>query len=257
MKLILFLIIVAIIYFIASQIKMVHIGTLPKEERAELNNRSKIKSALQSYIRCNDNHTEKFANLGKKPTYRKEKIETVPEPNFPNATKLIKTIKSEFLNNQYKFNLARQPVTTRYPNKNTKRIDNKYIKHIKKNINAWNNIFTDDYYNIIKVKDIRLICIIETTNEFIIKANVQLLYLGKTLHIELSYYGQIEKSDDFLNGQTDVYQLQLLNIKPITKSEFEVPVITAKSNHNSFMTMDEQMKYVDKINRLHQNETTY
>lgn len=171
--------------------------------------------------------------------------------SLPNASNLIADIKLKYADNQYRFNLANQPVTTRYPNRTTEKKDEKYLKYVKKNIETWNRVYGKNE-KLLSTKQIKLILVMETEREFLIKVNVQLIYLNKTMHLELTYYGQIEKTDDFLNGGNDIYTLQLIEIRPISKDNFCKG--TDSSDHGPFMSMKEQMAYVDKINKLHQEE---
>ena len=255
--------------------------------KSELKNRSKFKSMLlHSHIKCDQNkiilddnknvsddnkitfrdnktigYTDKYSSEEFQSTDYKHNFYDFSGGNIelPNASNLLILIKSEYVDDQYRFNVSNQPVTTRYPNSNTCVIDGKYIKHIKRSIQSWNELFYKYYQTneqLLVVKDIKLFFVLETLNEFIIKANVSLLYLGKTLHLQVSYYGEIERTDDFLNGQTDKYVLQVTEVRPITKTEFGEKIIPATSQSDTwpFMSMYDQMKYVDRINKLHQSE---
>lgn len=266
MKLIIFLVIVIIIYYLATKIKVVHIDNLPPNNKKELVTRKKIKDILtSSYV---------------KDTSREERIENFvnnlefDEPtnlsrNFPNACNLVDLIRKEFVDSQYKFNIPNLPQTTRYCTKYTKYLDDKYLEQIKQNINDWNEIF--NHKNIILIKGIKPIFVIETEAEFVIKVNISLLYLNKTMHLEAEYYGQIEKSDEFLNGGFDSYILQLVSIRPIKRSEYDTTPTpmdisgetyagSFDSKHkqsdinNPFMSMDEQLNYVDRIKKMHRDE---
>lgn len=178
---------------------------------------------------------------------------------LPNANNLYILIKSEYVDDQYRFNVSGQPVTTRYPSKSLDHLDRKYIKHIRRDIEAWNELFYKYYQTNkqhIQVRGIKPIFVMETLNEFIIKVNVSLLYLGRSMHFQLLYYGQIERTDDFLDGSVDKYILQLVEIKPITKSEFDTQTMPNESP-SPFMSMNEQMEYVDRINQMHKDEENY
>ena len=93
MKLILFVIIIFIIYFLATQIKIVHIDTLPAPQKKELDDRTKLREMLlTTYIRCpeKENSTDKI-NTNK---IQKTEINTNEHDikNF-NRKKFIGTIK--------------------------------------------------------------------------------------------------------------------------------------------------------------------
>ena len=275
MKLILFLIIIIIIYFIATQIKVVHINTLPNEQKIELNDRSRIRNMLTSnYIKTSDKTApvprKKSSDITHLPCPDTDRLENVdvsstlllPCPHtgrlengsdslpllLPDATMLLQNIKKYHVNNQYKFNIATLPVTARSPSSSTLHLDKKYIKHITKNINSWNKTLNipQESINVVKIKPI---FITETSNEFIVKANTDILYLKKHIFLQLTYYGYIERSDDPFN-QNDYYTLQLVDLKPITRQEY----MSEHNIHQPFMSMAEQMEYVSKINKMHDEE---
>ena len=267
MKLLLFLVIIIIIYFVMTKINVIHVDSLPPKQRDELNHKNKIKNMLltnyimfddeqQNYEPKKNKFQENFSQMIDKSKINLRKKFNQQNQNYLMPLELLNKIKSEYLDRRHQFNFANLPVTTRYPNKNTFDQDKKYLKHITNNINEWNYIFGSNKKMIV-LKDIKPIFIMETSDEFWIKANVQLLYQKKTLHLQLTYFGQIEKSDDFLNGGNDVYILQLVAMKPISKTEFDQTIKSANENTGEFMTMDEQLAYVDKINKIHNNEDSY
>lgn len=215
MKIFLFIIIIIIIYYIASQIQIVHLDTLSPQNRAEFITKSNIKSMFVT------NHIKQKTSQQKIP--------------FPDAQKILEMVRAKYLNPKYKFNLATQPETTRYPNENTKIIDKKYYQLIKKNIQEWNK-------NLV-LKKIKLIYINEIPDEFIIVSNIKFFYQNKALCLQVKYYGQSDYSDE--------YNLQLVAIKPISKKEFDS---TGHDEYEPFMSMNEQMEYVDKINKMHMEE---
>jgi hypothetical protein len=296
MKLIYFLIIIVIIYVVATQLKVFHVDTLPDKQRDEINHKSKLKSILMtnhvkdspSNKHSPSNRPSKGCLSDKQPTkkhytmednrligytdkYASEQFQSTDykrnywdlsggKIEFPNASNLLFLIQSEYMDNQpnYKFNISNQPGTTRYPSRNSSDLDAKYIKYIKKNVEGWNELFYKYYQTnqkMLFVRDVKPVFIMETTNEFVIKVNVSLLYRQRTIHFQLTYYGQIERTDDFLNGGTDVYTLQLTEVMPIPKSDFEIQVRSMNENDTGpFMTMEEQMQYVDRINQRHRDE---
>lgn len=232
-KLIIFIIILLIIYFVITRIKLVHINTLPDEQRTELNNRSKIRSMLvHNHVKCSDNSTNSLENF----------VETfLPKKNI-SIDKFIKIIKSENLDSKYNFNLPSLPVTYQYPDSSNKKLFEKYSQHIRKDIDGWKE------YSNFKLTKIRPILIKKTENEFIITLNVE-INLGKTYYLQLCYYGCVSRSDDFYVGKST--EIQLVGIKRISKSEFSSSV---QASNNPFMSMEQQMAYVKKVNQMHDEE---
>jgi hypothetical protein len=249
MKIVLFLIIIGIIYFAALQIKVVHVDTFTDQQKQELNDKLKIRSILFSnHFKCdkNDSCTNNF------PETFSQFSDNSHDAGSSTADELIEIINLKCVDSQYKFNIVNQPVTTRYPNKDTEYINRKYIKYIKKNIKKWNKLKA--IHKMIYIKKIIPLFVMETLNEFYMKVNIQLLYLNKTLHLQLTYYGQIEQLDDF--SKKDIYTLQLVEIKPLTKNEYVNSINSFNEDDNStpFMSMKTQLEYVNKINNMHKYE---
>lgn len=268
MKLLLFLIIVLVIYLIAINIKVVHTSTLPIIDKKELEDRQKIRQMLTTrHIKSCEND-EKINEIIKKPKIENfslvnKQLSASPKyyipghkTNLPVGSKLLSMIKSEFLSESYTFNFANLPVTTRYPNSDSMRKDNIYKKYITKSIEEWNDVFNGDHKtkNYLLVKNISLLFIKETENEFVIVSNIKLLYLNKSLHLQTTFYGKINRNDDFINGGFDTWILQLVDIKPIKKAEYNSSINQSNSWSGPFMSMTEQMAYVDKINKMHRDE---
>jgi hypothetical protein len=286
MKLIYFLLIVLAIYLLATSINVVHINSMPAEHQAELKEKSKIRSYLKNdNVECKSSTTapplqENFdfkeneylknselysAKEYNSPNYKHDYFDLESRPIIlPTANDLFILIRSEFIdstyhNNKYKFNITGLPVTNRYPNKNTLKQDKKYVKKVTQQIDLWNNIFPR-YYNtsdrLIQIKEIKPIFIMETDFEFVIQTLVRLLYRGKTMHFYVEYYGQINRTDDILNGVGDTYDLQLIGFKPVSKSEFDAqPFPTDREEPSAFMPIAKQQEYAEKVNQMHRRET--
>lgn len=284
MKLIYFIVIVIVIYVVASQIKVIHFEKLPTEQKQEVNNRSKVRSMLMNnYIKEPINGTNlrstispsaKFLDnklIGLSNKYSSEQFQSTDYTRnnqdltggsiiLPNASNLLFLIKSEYVDDQYKFNIATQPVTTRNSNRTTMIQDKKYLRQIKKDMEGWNELFYKYFQTnqkLLAVRELKPIFVTETTNEFVIKLSASVIYLSRPTHFQLTYYGQIEKSNEFLNnfGPADTYILQLVDIRPIPKNDFDIiPAAFNGSDNGPFMSMQEQMKYVDRVNRMHKND---
>lgn len=272
---ILFLITLAIVFFVLSQIDVVHVNTLPASQQTELKKRAKMRKILISNcIKEKKNPTiEGFSSksqcgahevdsrdylLKQELTYRPGGILATSQTDLglPNASDLVDLINAEYGDNQYRFNEVNLPVSFRYPSHDLTSREKAYLKHIQRNIQSWNRLF-HKYYDtnkqLLGINSINLISLQETEAEFIAHVNVSLTYLGRTLHVKLVFYGEIIQTDDFLNGGTNKYLLQLVEIKPIRKSDF-ISEINAENVSGPFITMDDQLSYVDRINYMHRNE---
>ena len=164
-----------------------------------------------------------------------------PETSLTLPT-VLENIKKEYLNPTYNFNLASLPVTSRSANNDYH--DRKYIRFVRSEVEKWNEMFT---YKRIIVNDIVPLYIAETEDEFLIKANVSISYDKKNIWLQLTYYGKIEQSDTF--DKDNVYILQLTELKKASDNPWQGSV------KSPFMTMPEQMKYVNKVKQMHNNES--
>lgn len=268
MKLLYFLIVIAIIYFIASKINVVHVNSLSDNHKNVLDTRSKIRSMLMSNNLVEDPNESKEgftqAELSEKYSsrqfdsrnYKRDYYDfTDDNDSLPSPNELVTLIKSEYTDVDYRFNAPNLPVTSRYPDSNNI-MDKKYVKHISKDISRWNNLFKK-YYSVdeklIVVNRVNLVFIKETESEFFVVVNAKISYINRSFYCELTYYGQIEKNDDFINGASDKFLLQLVSFKPIDKSNFNTDVLPI-DDQGPFMTMKEQLEYVDRVNKIHQDE---
>lgn len=243
MNIIIILIVIVIIYLFLKCTKVVHVDTLPPDKQKELNNKSKMRSLLlQNHIK-NINNVEAFS-----PTMSTDNINIKDKSNYKSSFPLS-LIKSRYLDNIYQFNIANLPVTRRYLSESPKRIDREYMIKIKMHIN---HMFTNclHHNHRIDLHTIQPYFILETEYDFIIKVAVDLTYHRKNINLLITYYGTIEQTDDILNGTSYVNKLQMIDI--ITTKY--LPQIS-NIKYNPFITMEEQLQYVKKINDLHVNES--
>jgi len=227
-----------IIYLIASQIQVFHVSSLPDEQRTELKKRSKTRSRLLK------NHI----SVDSKEEFKMLPTKNNPFSNLPYPLDLINLIQEEYGNDQYKFNNVNLPVSFKYNSD-----DPTYIRHILRDIQSWNRLFPK-YYDtekkLLTVNVVHLTSVQETEAEFVINATASLTYLSRTMHVKLLYYGEIIRTDNILSKDTNTYILQLISIKPIRKDDFNKKV----NESDPFLTMQDQMSYVERINYMHKNE---
>ncbi len=237
MKIILLVVLVLIIYLIITNINVVHVNTLSENHRNHIENKEKMRSMLMyNYIKTDNAYSaknkliEKFENLDKQP-----------------IDKIIQKIKKYFLDTEYQFNISALPVRSHQWSSNNIN-DRIYLKHIQNNIREWNRLLKYKF----KLLDINPIFVKETDDEFFVQTNVKLWYNEKTAHLSLKYYGQIDRNDDFINDGTNTYLIQLVYLQPIKLSDYSKTV-----DVQPFMSMDSQLEYVDRINKMHKNENSY
>lgn len=250
-ELLYFFIIIVVIYFILTNIKVVHSSTLPAQDKQELQDRNKIRSMLMS------NHIRHISPDSSTPI-AVSTVQPASKPiTYPSGQNLLAMINEDFVDGTYHFNLVNQPVTTR----SFDSINNgeHYINHIKSSINEWNHVLTRDQIKQCR-RDYRTACIVpmqikpifikETIKEFVITVNTKIRYLTKYMYLQLVYYGLISKSDDFMSNARDTWTLQLIDLKVISPIDYNSSV----EKIHPFMTMDDQLSYVEKVNKMHQNE---
>lgn len=282
MKLIFFIIFIIIAYIILSKLNILHIESLPDNEKTEAKTRAEVKKMLVGNHIPAKSHSEYVENRleSNLQRYSSEQFDSndytnnywelagsIPKPiidneinpaGLPNASNLLELIRSEYQDDDYRFNLANLPVTSHVPNKNTIASDRKFMTAVERDIYSWNKLF-QKYYGIekklIKVKELRSSFIQQTADEFMIVLYASLMYLNRSIHFKLQYYGQILRNDEFLNNPTTEYPLQLVDIQPIKKVDFnQTPVAKSVAEENPFLSMSEQLAYVDRINELHLDE---
>jgi hypothetical protein len=258
-----------------SQINIYHASSLPEDEQNEITEQNNARRILYSpYIKCKRKRQIVSANkfIGGSDKYSSEEFKSTQykrnywdltggDIELPDVTDLYQLIRSEYVDDQYRFNISNQPVTTRSPNKNTVYQDNMYLKHIHRDIQGWNELFYKYYQDnrpLIDVNDLRPTFVMETSNEFLITVYCKIKYIKTNIFFELKYYGQITRSGEFLNGGSDTYILQLVRITPISNALFDnTPLASHREEDNVFMTMKSQMKYVDRIDKMHANEYNF
>lgn len=229
MRFLLFLIIIIVIYFVATQIRIVQLDSSPdKKNQKESYQKSQIEKP-PSKIPCHNVSKTRIIE--------------------GSARDLLRRIKNEYLDTEYHYNLSNQPSVTRYPSNDRYSKDRKYLKYIRDSINSWNEIC--DKRKKMFVQKLIPIIITETEDEFVITVRAKMIFCGKFLHLELSFHGIVLRSDDF--DQDDSCEIQLVNIKPISRIIFDDTNQNPKE-YNPFISMDQQLKYVAEMKHIHQND---
>lgn len=275
-----FLLIIVAIYFLSSFVNVVHISTLPSTQQEELKQRSKFRSEYLSshlkeekpnppstfdfeenvWIKNNDLYaaTQKNSRDYKRDYFDLEKLDM----KLPTGNELYILLKSEYIDStldqaNYRFNLVNLPVNTRIPTASTVSLDKPYEKLIRKDIMQWNNIFPIYYKidkNLIKLGGLKLTYVADTDSEFIVDAYVKLIYMDRPLCFKVHYYGRKERGADFLNGERNSFMIKLIRLQPILTSEYNdqvAPSGRTDGDIGPFMSMRDNMAYVDEYNKSH------
>lgn len=246
MKLVYFFLIVIVIYLVASNVKVVHMSELSSEEQNELINRSKVRSMLiNSHIKS-DLQKKRFSSEQKNSRdYKHDQQDlSIDHNEVPSMIDLIELVKSKYLSSFYRFNVANRPTTT-------STTCSKQIRDLVMNeMEGWNSLVSNSQ-DLLVIKDFKCIYVIEAGDEFSVKGMASAMYLGRTAHFRVCYYGKLYRSLDQLQMDNDVYEMQLTELALIPKNEFlkEIP-----GEYTPFLALDKQMEYVNYINQMHQNE---
>jgi hypothetical protein len=265
MKFIFFVIVVIILYFIASLIVVkkspVELQTTKRKveyEHYQTDNNDANNDLLLVQRPPNKAHT-RFQPMKRSNKSKNLLPVVIPatQPFIPSPNEILIKIETDFLEPQFMFNIASLPVETLYPNKNDDYFKESYGLFVQRNVARWNEIFPK-YFSIkpkvyIHYANIKPIYIIKTIKDFVLKTNVGVIYNGELLTLQLTYYGTIEPPRDPFREDT-VYSFQMTEIRYVSNIE-SVPTGIYSSLHRDIpTTMNDQLEYVNKINRMHCDE---
>ncbi len=135
-----------------------------------------------------------------------------------------------------------------------------YLKQIIKHLESWNKLFPK-YFDInrklIKIQDIKVVSIKETDYEYLAHILVYFIYQGKAIYVSLNFHGKLLVNYDFLvNEKPSEYMLELIQIEPITRHQFE-ETQPPKDKRGDLNFMQEQIDYPKQIYDLHKSEARY
>ncbi|AVL94728.1 hypothetical protein ma342 [Moumouvirus australiensis] len=251
MKLIIILFLVVIIFFIIYQIQK------PKENVNE-NIYEKFdetnKKICDNYVSTKIKESNIVSNFNQKFNYNVKKY---INPNTSSKRiKISDLVKS--INNNYScdiiFNPANNPIIQTSDNFND--ILKGVSKRLKKDINFWNyKLLKFHFKTKINILDMIPYKINQTSNEFIMEIIIYTKIQCQDSFFKIIYYGSINKDLNFFsNDLSNKYIIQFVELSLLTKEMYQNMSQNIKLNENPFMTMNEQMEYVNKINKLHQEE---
>lgn len=166
---------------------------------------------------------------------------------------MINYLKDNFLDQQYRFNSADLPVTTRNFRNNDEK-DKRIIREVNKNVKKWNNYLNGDLFQKMRIEPIY---IKETEDEFILCVNLAVKYLRDIHYLQLAYYGRIVYTDDIINNPFNEYFLQLINIREISQRRFDQMIRYSKNYRGPFITPVEQMDYLEKMEKRRASDIVY
>jgi hypothetical protein len=152
-----------------------------------------------------------------------------------NINDFIKKIERKYVDKEYLFNASSSPIVENDDN------TDKYLKYIRKDIRQWGSELV--------IIDLKVKNTIQTDSEFVIRIDGKFMYGLEMACVRMKYYGIIQEQDDIQNPKA-VCELQLISIFKISDRIFQEEPQKVKP----FMTMSEQLAYVNKINELHKNE---
>nr|WBF70856.1 hypothetical protein [Megavirus caiporensis] len=161
------------------------------------------------------------------------------------------------INNKYsinvEFNMANSPIIGQI-DKNLSLYISKMITHkLKKDISEWNHEFCYDKNKIILSETI-ILNLIATMDEFMVELLGHFFIEKKDYFIKLCYYGKKNTDIDFFSNNNNTYIISMCDIEMSDDDTYLEAINQNNTKNNVFMTMSEQMEYVNKINNMHREE---
>ncbi|ANB50524.1 hypothetical protein [Powai lake megavirus] len=151
------------------------------------------------------------------------------------------------------FNMANSPIIGQI-DKNLSLYISKMITHkLKKDINKWNYNFFNDQNKIILSETI-ILNLIATIDEFMVELLGHFFIEKKDYFIKLCYHGKKNTDIDFFSNNNNTYIITMCDIEMSDDDTYLEAINKNNTQDNVFMTMSEQMKYVNKINIMHREE---
>nr|AEX62895.1 hypothetical protein mv_R690 [Moumouvirus Monve] len=241
MKLIILLFLIVIIFIIILQLR-------------------KPKNNVNDNIDTNFYEKFKETKINSPDIYQNKKIyhtKKYIQPNISsNRIKISKLV--EIINKKYMRDIIFNPAN----NAIIQTQDNYYdifknvSKKLKRDVDSWNSQLIKSLFKTkIEIIDMMPCLITQTSDEFIMEILVYAKIQYQNIYLKMVYYGSRNKNIDFFDNNTsNKYIIQFMKILLLTKETYQFFMENIEINKNPFMTMDEQMEYVNKINELHREE---
>lgn len=257
LSIIIFLILIIAIGYFLVHIKVIHISKLPLQNQKELNDRTKIRSALLSdYIKCDDSNPESGSrNQAKKtnPTISDLQFDSVNSSDMINdnsngnhngnsvaskaglnADKIRNIIEDNNVDDNVGFNIPSLPVKTRHPTNKTTLEDKRYHKKIREDISNWDCSPINSH---VTIRQFQIVIISETECESMVKSIVEVNIGNKTYFFETVHYGNDDKCEIsknfFKKGRLmDNYNVKMVSIKSISRKQFDMLMDTCQDRYN-------------------------
>ncbi|AGF85414.1 hypothetical protein QJ854_gp368 [Moumouvirus goulette] len=243
MKLIILLLIVVIIFIVIFMIQKSN-----KNTNDDINKNTNFQEKFKET-------NEKLPNINNKKKFYHVKKNIYPNisSNRIKISELIKIINKNY-SSDIIFNLADNPIIKTSDNHNN--IFTIVSNKIKKDINFWNSkLLKSNYKTCIQITNIIPCVINQTIDEFITETLIHAKIQHQDVYFKIIYYGSMDKNIDFFNNNvSNKYIIQFVKMSLLTKEMYQNITENIKINENPFMTMNEQMDYVKKINELHKKE---
>ncbi|AFX92454.1 hypothetical protein CE11_00427 [Megavirus courdo11] len=161
------------------------------------------------------------------------------------------------INNKYsidiEFNMANNPIIGQI-DKNL----NSYFLHIvnrklKNDICEWNHKLFHNQNKIILSETI-ILNLIATMDEFMVELLGHIFIAKQDYYIKLCYHGKKISDIDFFSNNNNTYIISMCNIEMSDDDTYLEAINRNNTKNNVFMSMSEQMEYVNKINIMHREE---
>ncbi|AZL89441.1 hypothetical protein QKC54_gp0384 [Megavirus baoshan] len=161
------------------------------------------------------------------------------------------------INNRYsieiEFNMANNPVIGQIDKNLSSYFSQIVTRKLKNDINQWNHELFHNQNKIILSETV-ILNLKATTDEFIVELLSHFFIEKQDYYVELCYYGKKNSDIDFFSNNNNIYIISMCNIEMSDNDTYLEAINKNNTESNVFMTMSEQMKYVNKINIMHREE---
>jgi hypothetical protein len=237
------IIVIVVICLILWQIKIVHISSLPDDQKKKLHEKENLKKALyeSNKIECDTkkkNKKEAFTSLDASSIDQKiektlKSIGVIKKKSIRSdlSDRMSKLKKSVDMN--YTFNLQSEPVVFRHSHEKDDKV---YVdKFLQKSGRLFDKVGVDEI-------GIRLLSIEETSADYILDG----LVIAYPSFYHVKYYGKIDREFDFFADDAKD-KMQLIFITEIKKSDYDELARKHKKEYQPFSTIAEQDVYAKHV----------
>jgi hypothetical protein len=190
-------------------------------------------------------------SYGTKERITKDYFSNIDDPNRMSIPNLINVIENNFVDKNFYFNRANQPVNSYFPTLDDEEFVLYYRPHLHKEVKKWNSLFGDR--TVIKAIDIRPKHIRETEKEFVLISTIRMDYLGEQFDLEVTHHGTRNRADDIFDYFV-VYDFKLVSLRPSPPPSDISPKLD--SNHTLNLSSEVAL-FMNRKKKMHEKENGF